>query len=312
MQGVGSSRRQQPAMLVETPARRRCRLSRRGRAGKCALLVASCVLGAGLRPSRSWVAPAPGPRGTYDLHASRAVLHLCLVPEPAPAAAGIPGPGLPKDVRPLGLFGRTVGGSFAVEWDRTPFGCYREVGLLSSLVASSGDLSAWGGWASHVWVDSDEAAEGGRRIWGLPTSNCKINAETAGADGKVLAYGDAPLISIGDGVGPLGRIDTAARITVGSLPWDQDAGFDFDGLELPNLSGCLPSADPEDVAAGLDCRQLLSYPISLDPQSVRILPGCTPTGGSGVVPRLDFSSWLPLCTVELRDVDVAVGIPKAI
>lgn len=198
-----------------------------------------------------------------------------------------------------------------MDWASTPFGQYREVGLLSSLVASAiGGSLAWGGWVSHVWVDSDKAAEGGRRIWGLPASNCKIDVETAGPDGKILAYGAAPLISIGAGVGPLGRIDTASRITVGSLPWDLGTGFAGNSLELPNLSGCLPEADPVDVAAGRDCRRLLSYPISLRPRSVRILPGCCPSGGAGVVPRLDFTSWLPLFTVELRDVDVSVGVPE--
>jgi len=293
-------------------ARRLRRPGRRGKAGSLAALAASCMLGTGLPAPRSWAAPPPGPGGAYSFHASRAVLHLCLVPEPAPATAGIPGPGLPSAVRSLGLFGRTVGGSFFVDWDATPLGCYREVGLLSGLVAPAEGAAAWGAWASHVWVDSDAAAEGGRRLWGLPTANCRIEAEEARADGSVLAYGRAPLVAIGDGVGPLGRIDTAAQITVGSLPWDPGAAFAADGIELPNLSGCLPSADAEDVATGVDCRQLLTYPISLAPQSVRILPGCVPSGGAGVVPRLDFSSWLPLMTVELRDVDVSVGLPKAI
>lgn len=241
------------------------------------------------------------------------------MPEPAPAASGIPGPGLPAGVRPLSIFGRTVGGSFFVEWDESPWGPYREVGLLSGLVAAAG--AAWGGWASHVWVDKPEAAEGGRKLWGLPTSGCAIDVQQAGADGRVVAFGPAPLVHIGDGVGPLGRIDRAARIVVGALPWPAAGeGAEMEGLpwplagelSLPNLSGGLPSADPADVAAGFDCQRIISYPLRLRPQSARLLPGRLPNGGAGVIPRVDFSDWFPLFSVELRDVGIDVGSPKAL
>ena len=64
--------------------------------------------------------------GGLQLHASRAVLHLSIVPEPAPASSGIPGPGLPPGVQSLSLLGRTIGGSFAIEWDDSPWGPYME------------------------------------------------------------------------------------------------------------------------------------------------------------------------------------------
>lgn len=266
------------------------------------------------RRGQAFTLPAPERGDAYVLHARRAILHLCIVPEPAPASYGIPGPALPDSVRPLSVLGRTVGGSFFVDWDGSPWGSYQEVGLLSSLVAAASDLLSWGGWASHVWVNSDDALQGGRRIWGLPTSSCKIDVEEAGPDGTVLAFGTAPLVSIGDGVGPLGRIDTFAKITVGNVPWPatDDEAPAGDGVSLPNLSGCLPTADDEDVAAGLDCRNLLSYPIKLRPRSMRMLSGAKPDGGMGVVPRVDFSDWWPLFSVELRDVEVEVGVPKTV
>ncbi|CAE7856688.1 unnamed protein product, partial [Symbiodinium microadriaticum] len=61
-----------------------------------------------------------------QLHASRAVLHLSIVPQPAPASTGIAGPGLPPGVQSLSLLGRTIGGSFAIEWDDSPWGAYME------------------------------------------------------------------------------------------------------------------------------------------------------------------------------------------
>lgn len=304
-----------------------CYELRRRRRVRQRMLVATagCMYGLFLRAPRAWTPVPPGPDGRYDFRASRATLHLALVPEPGPAKSGIPGPGLPKEVRPLSLFGYTVGGSFYVEWGGSPWGAYREVGLLSSLVADRSKngpvFGPWGGWASHVWVDSAIAAEGGRRLWGLPTSRCDIDVLEAGPDGFVTAFGRAPLVYIGPGVGPLGRVDRSSRITIGVQPSAASDGSDNNAseaswpfsemLRLPNLSGCLPDANPEDVAEGRDCRRLLTYDLDLQPRAVRILPGRRPDGGDGIVPRADFSSWLPLFTVELLDVNVKVGTPKA-
>ena len=73
----------------------------------------------------TWVLPAQESEG-LQLHASRAVLHLSIVPQPAPASTGIAGPGLPPGVQSLSLLGRTIGGSFAIEWDDSPWGAYME------------------------------------------------------------------------------------------------------------------------------------------------------------------------------------------
>ncbi|CAE8723618.1 unnamed protein product [Polarella glacialis] len=201
-----------------------------------------------------------------------------------------------------------IGGSFAVEWDSSPWGSYREVVAAGS----------FGAWASHVWVDDDKAAEGGRRTWGLPTSSCNIRVEEAGDGGKVLAYGPAPLIHIGDGVGPLGRIDSPARIVVGELPFSvvgveesSNSGDDARLLDitLPNLSGGLPFSQGG-ISGNTD---LLAYPLRLRAKDFRILPGhVVPSGGAGVVPRIDFSSWWPLLSIELIDVDVTAGDPTVI
>ncbi|CAE7611652.1 NDX1 [Symbiodinium sp. CCMP2592] len=212
-----------------------------------------------------------------QLHASRAVLHLSIVPEPAPASSGIPGPGLPPGVQSLSLLGRTIGGSFAIEWDESPWGPYMEVGLLSSLVLAAG---AWGAWASHVWVDSDEASKGGREVWGLPTSQCDISMQTSDEDGKVLGFGFAPLLHIGDGCGPLGRVDRSARVTVGHPPWTDKASSRVD-VTLPNLSGGLYFS--EDGRSGYT--EVLSYPLRLQAKSWRLLPGADVSGGQCRRPR---------------------------
>eukprot|EP00931_Biecheleriopsis_adriatica_P008907 TRINITY_DN110040_c0_g1_i1.p1 TRINITY_DN110040_c0_g1~~TRINITY_DN110040_c0_g1_i1.p1 ORF type:complete len:291 (+),score=30.68 TRINITY_DN110040_c0_g1_i1:37-909(+) len=276
--------------------RKRCRAGPRWRlaalvnAGSL-LTLGSCCFG---RP-----ASLIDPSSELKLHASRAILHLNVVP----AVSGTQS--LPEGVTPLSFLGRTIGGSFAVQWDGSPWGPYMEVGLLSSLVIAAG---TWGAWASHVWVDSDEAAEGGRRIWGLPTAKCDIKVEEA-LDGSVLAFGTAPLIHIGDGVGPLGRIDRPASVVIGQLPWleaSHESGLE---VTLPNLSGGLPFSKGDGKSGTTD---LLSYPLHLQPKAVRLLSGHVVTGGKGVVPKVDFSNWWPLLSIELQDIDVTAGVPRTL
>lgn len=73
----------------------------------------------------------------------------------------------------LSLFGWTLGGIFVVDWTSSPIGPYREVAILSGLVTSSRYPiveHGIGAWASHIVVDSIEAAESGRDLFGLPTN----------------------------------------------------------------------------------------------------------------------------------------------
>ena len=77
-------------------------------------------------------------------------------------------------------------------------------------------------------------------------------------------------------------------------------------MTLPNLSGGLYFS--EDGRTGYT--DVLSYPLRLQACSWRLLPGASVTGGSGIVPRMDFSRWLPLFSIELSDVHVDAGVPK--
>ncbi|CAE7890413.1 hypothetical protein AK812_SmicGene21039 [Symbiodinium microadriaticum] len=207
------------------------------------------------------------------------------------------GPGLSDRHKRAGGGYRQDDGSWSSwQWDQK---WDNQVGLLSSLVLAAG---AWGAWASHVWVDSEEASKGGREVWGLPTSQCDISMQTSDEDGKVLGFGFAPLLHVGDGCGPLGRVDRSARVTVGHLPWMDKASSRVD-VTLPNLSGGL-----SDGRSGYT--DLLSYPLRLQARSWRLLPGAEVSGASGIVPRADVSQWLPLFSIELSDVEVNAGVPE--
>lgn len=302
--------------------------------------------------------------GAYAFHASRAVIHLCNVPEPGtPLKNGIQTKGLPPEVKPVGVFGRTLGGAFFINWDRSPWGPFLEVGLLSGLVAAS-SAATWAAWASNVFVDSAEAADDGRTVWGLPTSRCQIDVQEANVNGNVIAFGQAPLMHFGDGLGPLGRVDSPAKIIIGALPWAEAAPLvtadetawsrqlredralrgepalasntaDSGGMSqqsrrnepslpwpLPqelvvsNLSGCLPpqrtSYRENTTAQDNNSQRLLTYSLRLKLRTGRTLPGRRPTGGSGIVPRVDFSDWQPLIGYEFLDIDAEVGMPEAL
>eukprot|EP00929_Paragymnodinium_shiwhaense_P114965 TRINITY_DN83528_c0_g1_i1.p1 TRINITY_DN83528_c0_g1~~TRINITY_DN83528_c0_g1_i1.p1 ORF type:complete len:370 (-),score=28.57 TRINITY_DN83528_c0_g1_i1:371-1480(-) len=323
------------------------------------------------------------PRGAYRLHASRAALHLCNVPEAgALMPNGVPGPGLPKQLQSVSFLGRSLGGVFWISWDESPWGPFVQVGLLSGLVTAAG---AWSMWASHVFVDSEEAAADGRALWGLPTSRSQVGIEEADAKGEIRAYGKAPLVHFGDGMGPLGRIDSPAKVIVGAMPWSGapplaaseetewarqlredrvlrgdtglgpalakklyrrdvavDDGGDVAGLGsskstnrvqgrtsgkegplpwplprellLSNLCGCLqdngrPSGKMD--VASKDTGRLLRYNAQLKPRTARTLPGRCPTGGSGLVPRVDFSDWQPVLGYEFLDIDADLCLPES-
>lgn len=153
-------------------------------------------------------------------HAARATLHICNVPDPASLRRlpAIPDPALPKDMQSLSLLGRSIGGGFWIDWDESPWGPFLQVGLIGGLVTAAATAS-WSVWASHVFINTDGPYEDSRAVWGLPTSRCQIGIDESDPYGNVPAYGLAPVLHFGDGLGALGRTDSLARIQIGVKPW---------------------------------------------------------------------------------------------
>jgi len=249
--------------------------------------------------------------GSVRFHATQAVLQLCGVQEPATTYPASQLDALPSIVKPLGLLGHTIGGSFFVDWDESPWGPYREVGLLSSLVSAKGTL-AWGGWASHVWVDSLDAAEAGRRIWGLPVRFCDMEVLEPDSTSVTLAFvrssnGNQDHMRIR--IRPPHKQTTDTQGLV--LPWPLPTA-----MSLPSLSGCLPNdlldskPSRDGLAAAADPRNLLSYNLMLRSRDIQLLPGEQPAGAANAGLCVDFSSWFPLFGVALREVEINVGLPE--
>jgi hypothetical protein len=151
----------------------------------------------------------------------------------------------------LSLFGWTLGGVFVVEWTESPIGPYREVAVLSGLVARDFRIGAW---ASHIVVTTADAVESGRDLFGLPARLGSVDFEVgpdasashtdaAEREGFYFASEDCVLIRGWDnwlpGLPAPAPEQGARRFT----------------LTLPSFSGRLPT--------GPGTTPLLRYPLTL-------------------------------------------------
>ncbi|KAL1530958.1 hypothetical protein AB1Y20_001849 [Prymnesium parvum] len=78
---------------------------------------------------------------------------------------------LPEGLAALSLFGWTVGGVVALEYDISPVGPYLEYVTMGSLVTKRGALGQWG---SDLYVSTAAAEEVCRRVWGVPAQHAHI------------------------------------------------------------------------------------------------------------------------------------------
>ena len=246
----------------------------------------------------------------------------------------------------LSLFGWTLGGTFVVEWTDSPIGPYREVAVLSGLVARGFNIGAW---ASHIIVTTPDAVDSGREFFGLPTNLGTIAfepSEGAAQDATTVAMGRVRELSVATALvfktalgtaapgiaEPAERLgapeaaprscrfvfdaDDAARV----LGWDgwlreSDAEDDAtDGglaLSLPSFSGCL-SVRGEDGISARRTSALLRYPLRLGPaRRVRLRPAAITTCGADVSDELRSVLGGPMACpcVQVDGVRVVAGMP---
>ena len=153
----------------------------------------------------------------------------------------------------LSIGGKTLGGLFAIEYTDSPVGPYKEIAILAGLVTTRrhlGDVFRIGAWASHIFVDSNDAAEYARRYWGLPATVSPIDLDMPGKDEDVS---QPTFVVSDDGVGVAGW--TGRTSTFESEPTPSSISkFMLSQLEvtLPSYSGRLTSDDA-----------LLRYPLSV-------------------------------------------------
>lgn len=78
----------------------------------------------------------------------------------------------PSVVKIVSLFGWTVGGVVALEYDESPVGPYREYVTMGSVVSSSKSLL--GQWGSRLYVSTPEAEDVCQQIWNVPAELASI------------------------------------------------------------------------------------------------------------------------------------------
>ena len=172
--------------------------------------------------------------------------------------------------------GYTLGGVFTVEYTSSPIGPYREVAVLSSLVARfpsirkskrrkfSFDFGGIGAWASHIFVDSHDAAKYGRQHWGLPATVLPIEfkstertaTNTVDRNDSVAANFTPDRIQIAGWNPPFAtkKDSTFAKMS---------NGID---ISLPSFSGCLALSSTEIndfPLVGTSTTPLLQYPLRI-------------------------------------------------
>lgn len=190
----------------------------------------------------------------------------------------------------LSLFGWTLGGVFIAEWRESPIGPYREVAVLSGLVARGLSIGAW---ASDILVTTPQAVESAREEFGLPArlgavdfiesavpssphspSALEQAGETAVSIGRDLAL----LLKTLAGTAIPGVAEPAERLALPptspapiTLEFEADdtavvrgwtgtteapSSADGNGIVLPSFSGCLPLEDGSETP-------LLRYPLTI-------------------------------------------------
>mmetsp|Transcript_14136 Transcript_14136/g.30168 ORF Transcript_14136/g.30168 Transcript_14136/m.30168 type:complete len:357 (+) Transcript_14136:66-1136(+) len=198
------------------------------------------------------------------------------------------------------LFGVTLGGIFVVEYTDTPIGPYREVAFLCGLV---GRLSGIGAWASHIVVDSEDAALYGERFWGLPAEVLPIDL-LEGATGPTDVLLDEERVRVS---GWTTTDNSSGEDTSGSIFWWLD-------IALPSFSGRLLKDNVStDVGATLKPSPLLRYPLRIQsPDSISLVDnGSLEIKGTGRTQmELDelFRDSLPLVSLQIDNVRLTAGI----
>jgi len=114
-----------------------------------------------------------------------------------PALMRAPQEPLPGGLSVISLFGWTIGGVVALEYDESPVGPYREYVTLGAIVTKGGAIGQWG---SRLFVSTPEAEEVCKRVWGVPAELRNIEFKE---DGEGLRVDSPPGASASDdGVRP--------------------------------------------------------------------------------------------------------------
>lgn len=80
----------------------------------------------------------------------------------------------PRSVTILSLFGWTLGGTVALEYDTSPVGAYSEYVSMGALVSKRGSIGQWG---SKLFVSTKPAEDVCQKTWNVPAALANIDLQ---------------------------------------------------------------------------------------------------------------------------------------
>lgn len=103
----------------------------------------------------------------------------------------------PPSISILSLFGWTIGGVVALDYDESPVGPYREYVTMGALVSKRGAVGQWG---SRLYVSNDEAERICQEIWKVPAEVANIDflegSNTSGQTALCVKSAPDPIVTI--------------------------------------------------------------------------------------------------------------------
>jgi hypothetical protein len=191
----------------------------------------------------------------------------------------------------VSLFGWTVGGVVALEYDESPVGPYREYVSMGAVVTKRGALGQWG---SRLYVSSAPAEAICKEVWGVPAETAEIEFVEAG-EGLRVEQPPPP-------TGPEG----AAAIRVGGWEATRSGGAVLRGglpvLWTPQIKALWAPLVPLPTDASAGGRDLALHPLRLSATSLR-LQWC------GQAPSHDLGTSLPV-GLTVDGVRIEIGREK--
>ena len=233
----------------------------------------------------------------------------------------------------LSVLGWTLGGVFVVDWTDSPVGPYREVAVLSGLVARGLSIGAW---ASHIVVTTPASVGGGRAVFGLPTVlgsiDFKAGEESDGdawrrelTGARDLLEDIAVAFKVGIGAAQPGIAEPAERLRrrVERAPTTRGFDFESNAVTITGWDGWRGGSPAEGPSLSLpsfsgrlaEFPELLRYPLKLGPASRVALRPSMPTRVTGAVSD-DLAAVLdgsPACPcIQVDGVSVVAGRPGVV
>ena len=200
----------------------------------------------------------------------------------------------PPSVSILSIFGWTLGGVVALEYDDSPVGPYREYVTMGAVVSKRGGVGQWG---SSLYVSTDVAQRVCEDVWGVPAELADIDFADGGGEAKTtqcLRVESAPGVESADVARE--RIEVRGWGSTRVLP-DAAAGgepkrFPSGGLPVlwtPTIKALwaplipLPPSSPDRVSSGDGRGSLPLHKLRLSAGALRLrLCGQEPSNSLGI------------------------------